>query len=247
VVDPNGFLSILDGSDGFQTVLVGADTGARPKWNRLDLGDYDRNGSPDLYAVSSVSQQVYVANGFSTGFATGPYWPSSAVPQFGHARVADYGGDGRPDVYRLDGNSVSVYLGGVRSPSADLQAWFEHEELSPWDAGPECVGPFRCEKIGYVTVGLEYNLRDNLSWDGGHYLEYFFGAPGDVALMGDWDADGVATPGMFRPSNGFAYLANTNATQFAALEFYFGIGGDIPLAGDWNGDGRDTFSIYRPS
>jgi hypothetical protein len=65
--------------------------------------------------------------------------------------------------------------------------------------------------------------------------------------MGDWDGNGTSTPGMFRPSNGFAYLAYSNATQVAALEFYFGIGGDIPLAGDWNGDGRDTFSIYRPS
>ncbi len=247
VVDTDGFLSILDGSDGFQTVLVAAATGARPKWNRLDLGDYDHNGSPDLYAVSSVSRQVYVANGFSTGFETGPYWSTSRVPQFGHTQVADYDGDGRPDIYHLDGNSVSVYLGGARTPGEDLQAWFDHEELSPWDAGPECVGPFACEKIGYVTSGLEYNLRDNLSWDGGNYLEFFFGVPGDVALMGDWDADGAATPGMFRPSSGFAYLANSNATQFADLEFYFGIRGDIPLAGDWNGDGRDTLSIYRPS
>jgi hypothetical protein len=52
---------------------------------------------------------------------------------------------------------------------------------------------------------------------------------------------------MFRPSTGFAYLANSNATQVASHEFFFGIGGDIPLAGDWDGDGQDTLSIYRPS
>lgn len=65
--------------------------------------------------------------------------------------------------------------------------------------------------------------------------------------MGDWNGDNVSTPGMFRPSNGFVYLANTNATQVAPIEFFFGVGGDIPLSGDWDGDGRDALSIYRPS
>ncbi|NNC92329.1 MAG: hypothetical protein HKN80_07520 [Acidimicrobiia bacterium] len=247
LVDANGILSILDGTDGFQTVLASANTGARPKWNRFDLGDYDRNGTPDVFAVSSVSQQVFVANGWATGFDRGPYFQTSQVPQRGHTQVGDYDGDGRPDVYHLDGNSLTVYLGGFRSAGTDLRSWFTHEDLTAWDAGPECLGPAECEKIGFITGALEYNLRDNLSWEGGDYLEFFFGVPGDVAMLGDWDADGVSTPGMFRPSSGFIYLANSNATQFASQEYYFGIGGDIPLAGDWNGDGRDTFSIYRPS
>jgi hypothetical protein len=246
VVDANGVLTILNGVGGFQNVLVQAPTGARPAWNRFDLGDYDGDGALDLYAVSKVSQQVYVANGFGTGFVTGPYW-SSLVPQSGHIQVGDYDGDGRGDIYQFEDGNVSVFLGGVRSPGTDLQGWFEHPDLSPWDAGPECVGPFRCDKIGYVKANLEYNLRDNLSWEGGEYHEFFFGIPGDQPLLGDWNGNGVSTPGMFRPSTGFAYVANTNATQVAPIEFFFGIGGDQPLAGDWDGDGKDSLSIYRPS
>ncbi len=246
LIDATGRLYILDGADDFQTVLIEVETGARPQWNRFDLGDYDGNGSLDLYAISSVSRQVYVANGFGSGYWTGPYW-SSSVPESGRAQVADYDGDGRADIYHFDDTRVSVYLGGDPGPGADLQAWFDHPELSPWDAGPECVGANACEKIGYVNGNLEFNLRDNLSWEGGNYHEFYFGVPGDVPLMGDWNGDNVSTPGMFRPSNGFAYLANTNATQVAPIEFFFGIGGDLPLAGDWDGDGKDTLSIYRPS
>lgn len=246
VVDYNGTLFVMDGSDGFQTIIVETETGARPAWNRFDLGDYDGNGFLDLYAISAVSQQVYVANGYGTGYWTGPYW-NSYIPQAGAAQVADYDGDGRPDVYHFSDERINVYLGGDRPASADLQSWFDNPSLSPWDAGPECLNTNRCDRIGYVTGTLEFNLRDNLSWEGGNYHEFFFGVPGDIPLMGDWDGNRVSTPAMFRPSNGFVYLANTNATQVAELEYYFGIGGDIPLAGDWDGDGRDSLSIYRPS
>ena len=246
VVDANGRLRVLDGRDGFQTVLVDVETGARPQWNRFDLGDYDANGFIDLYAISAVGQQVYVANGYGSGYWTGPYW-SSYVPQSGDTQVADYDGDGRPDIYHFGDDRITVYLGGNRQAGVDLQAWFDNPTLTPWDAGPECLNNNRCDRIGYVTSTLEFNLRDNLSWEGGNYHEFFFGVPGDIPLTGDWDGNRVSTPGMFRPSNGFVYLANTNATQVADTEYFFGMGGDIPVAGDWDGDGRDTLSIYRPS
>jgi hypothetical protein len=65
--------------------------------------------------------------------------------------------------------------------------------------------------------------------------------------MGDWDCDGVDTPGLYRQSNGYVYLRNTNTQGNAHIKFYFGNPGDIPLAGDFNGNGCDTVSIYRPS
>ncbi|MEO7555292.1 MAG: protein kinase [Acidimicrobiales bacterium] len=33
---------------------------------------------------------------------------------------------------------------------------------------------------------------------------YHLGAPGDVLLVGDWDCDGIATPGLYRPAEGLA-------------------------------------------
>jgi len=65
--------------------------------------------------------------------------------------------------------------------------------------------------------------------------------------MGDWDGDGVATPGLYRQSDGFVYIRHDNSQGNADLEFFFGNPGDVPVVGDFDGDGRDTVSIWRPS
>ncbi len=76
---------------------------------------------------------------------------------------------------------------------------------------------------------------------------FFFGNPGDVPMVGDWDCNGTDTPGLYRQSDGFVYLRNSNSQGIADIRFFFGNPGDLPLAGDFNGDGCDTVSIYRPS
>jgi len=81
----------------------------------------------------------------------------------------------------------------------------------------------------------------------GPIAEFYYGNPGDVPFVGDWDCDGVATPGLFRQSDAYAYLRNSNTQGIADIRFFFGNPSDIPLAGDFNGDGCDTLSIYRPS
>ena len=35
---------------------------------------------------------------------------------------------------------------------------------------------------------------------------YAIGAPGDVVALGDWNCDGIDTPGLFRPSTGVISL-----------------------------------------
>jgi len=76
---------------------------------------------------------------------------------------------------------------------------------------------------------------------------FYFGDPGDYPIMGDWDCDGVDTPGLYRQSDGYVYLRNSNTQGTADVKFFFGNPGDVPLAGDFNSDGCDTVSIYRPS
>jgi hypothetical protein len=99
------------------------------------------------------------------------------------------------------------------------------------------------------TVGLvdpvtgEWRLRNQT----GAFTTFFYGNPGDVPFMGDWDCDGVDTPGLFRLSDAFAYLRNSNSQGIADIRFFFGNPADIPLAGDFDGDGCDTLSLYRPS
>lgn len=75
---------------------------------------------------------------------------------------------------------------------------------------------------------------------------FYYGTPGDVPLVGDWDCDGQATIGAYRRSNGFVYVRNSNDQGLADHEFFFGgVEGDVPITGDWDGDGCDTVSIYR--
>jgi hypothetical protein len=100
------------------------------------------------------------------------------------------------------------------------------------------------DTVGLVDPGTgKWHLRN----ESGAVTAFFYGNPGDVPFMGDWDGDGVATPGLFRQSDAFAYLRDSNTQGIADIRFFFGNPSDIPLAGDFDGDGEDTLSIYRPS
>jgi hypothetical protein len=100
------------------------------------------------------------------------------------------------------------------------------------------------DTVGLVDPGTgKWYLRS----EAGAVTSFFYGNPGDVPFMGDWDGDGVATPGLFRQSDAFAYLRDSNTQGIADIRFFFGNPSDIPLSGDWDGDGKDTLSIYRPS
>lgn len=100
------------------------------------------------------------------------------------------------------------------------------------------------DTVGLVDqdTGLWY-LRDG----NGAVTSFYYGVPGDYPIVGDWDCNGTQTPGLYRRSDGFVYLRNSNTQGFASIRFFFGDRGDVPLAGDFNGDGCDTVSLYRPS
>jgi hypothetical protein len=129
-----------------------------------------------------------------------------------------------------------------------LTGWFTPGELTVGPPAPEVVPceKGRCDSIIWVDSGSRWGL-----WDGLHrspsISTFYFGQPGDTPFMGDWDGDGVATPGLYRQADGFVYVRNANTQGTADLEFYFGNPGDVPLVGDFDGDGRDSVSIWRPS
>ncbi len=76
---------------------------------------------------------------------------------------------------------------------------------------------------------------------------FYYGNPGDYPMTGDWDCDGIDTPGLYRQSDGYVYLRNSNTPGIADVRFYFGNPSDVPLAGDFDGDGCDSVSLYRPA
>lgn len=80
----------------------------------------------------------------------------------------------------------------------------------------------------------------------GTTVSFLFGDAADTPIVGDWDCDGLDSPGRFR-GFGLFYLSNSTSTEQPDTVFLFGRVGDIPLVGDWDGDGCDTVAVYRPS
>ncbi len=108
-------------------------------------------------------------------------------------------------------------------------------------AGHASTAPGPIARLVDGSTG-QWHVRDAA----GTVTTFYFGNPGDFPIMGDWDCDGIETPGMYRRSDGYVYLANANRSQIADVRFFFGDPNDIPLAGDFDGDGCDTVSVYRP-
>lgn len=146
----------------------------------------------------------------------------------------------RPGVFNSSGFHLSdegkpVYADFIAaSLLAESEPCDSPTQIEPDSAGVGVVDP---------ASGVWY-LRDPLT---GLTTSFYFGNPGDVPMMGDWDGDGVDTPGLYRRSDGYVYLRNSNTQGNADIAFLFGNPGDLPVPGDFNGDGSDTVSLYRPN
>jgi len=143
------------------------------------------------------------------------------------------------DDLRLNEFAIVDYMPGTPQTQ---HIWFDNVWVGtgfPGDSGPDLDA-----WLGLVdpASGM-WRMRD----PDGTIRTFFYGNPGDVPFVGDWDCDGVETPGLYRRSDGFVYLRNSNTQGTADVEFFFGNPSDLPLAGDFDGDGCDTVSIYRPS
>ena len=103
-----------------------------------------------------------------------------------------------------------------------------------------------CDTIYTIDSGGRWTLWDELNVFSAT-SSFYFGNPGDIGFSGDWNCNGVATPGLYRQSDGFVYLRNSNTQGIADTTFFFGNPGDVPVAGDFNNDGCDTVSLYRPA
>jgi sugar lactone lactonase YvrE len=166
----------------------------------------------------------------------------------GHVYVADKNNH-RIQVFTADGQFLTSWGSQGSGPGQFDEprdvAVAPHGVVYVADTGNNRIQKFAFDPvIGLVdpTQGL-WHLRDPL----GQVRSFYYGNPGDVPFVGDWNCDGVQTPGLYRQSDGFVYLRNSNTQGVADITFFFGNPGDVPIAGDFNGSGCDTVSIYRPS
>jgi serine protease len=133
------------------------------------------------------------------------------------------------------------------SGSGLLNAWGALEQLRLMTEGntSNCVGQ-PVSHAPFASVQTSAGIW-RLNRGPAQVASFFYGNPGDHGFMGDWDCDGIDTPGLYRRSDGYVYLRNSNTEGVADLGFFFGNPGDFPVAGDFDGNGCDTVSLYRPS
>jgi len=95
-----------------------------------------------------------------------------------------------------------------------------------------------------------FQLKNNIFQQGCESdLLFIFGPDTEQwqPIAGDWDADGIATIGLYDKENAKFLLQNEHkGAELGELEFHFGPRNYswIPVAGDWNGDGRTTVGLY---
>jgi hypothetical protein len=138
---------------------------------------------------------------------------------------------------------VTVVFADVDGEKGTIPTQASPPPPPPWPDSP--CDAFSCDGFTAIDSGGRWRIFD--LDDEASSLDFYFGNPGDMPFMGDWDGDGVATPGLFRQLDGFVYVKDANTQGNADLEFFFGNPGDVPLVGDFDGDGRDSVSIWRPS
>jgi hypothetical protein len=72
---------------------------------------------------------------------------------------------------------------------------------------------------------------------------FTYGIAGDIPVWGDWNNDGVKTPGVFR--DGTWLLKDTRSGGNADRQVSYGRTGDIPVVGDWDGTGGPGLGVVR--
>lgn len=161
--------------------------------------------------------------------------------------VADLDGDGHDDLFVVEpSGATTMYRGGASTHDPGIWHELTAVDTSNWSCPTSYIVGALSDTPQVALVNPETGLWC-LRGKYGQLQSFHYGEPGDYPMMGDWNGDGVDTPGVYRESNGQVYLRNANTAGDADLQFPFGNPGDIPIAGDFNGNGQDTVSLYRPS
>ncbi len=148
------------------------------------------------------------------------------------------------------GNYTHVGIGVQRSSSGQMWATmiFARYGTSPTAGGGTELCTGSCDERNADSVMLRTGATFVIFDETSQYsaaTKVTFGRTSDIPLMGDWNCDGVDTPGLYRPSRGRFYL-DMEGTGKSTKTIAFGNGAtDWPLAGDFNKNGCDSVGLYR--
>ncbi|MGI9585627.1 MAG: S8 family serine peptidase, partial [Acidimicrobiia bacterium] len=151
-------------------------------------------GAYDYYAGTGTSMAApHVAATAALMLSANPTMTVSDVVDTLRSTAVDLGTPGRDD---------ETGWGRVNTAAAVAEA---ASGYTP-PADPCTSGP--CDTVARVDTQGYWGVFDGLTASPS-VTEFFFGNPGDVPFMGDWDGDGVGTPGLYRQGDGFVYVRHS--------------------------------------
>ncbi len=209
-------------------------------------GDWTGSGTDTVGLYSTTMSVFYLKNSNSSGLAdtTFAYGPANNnPPSTGEIPIAgDWNGDGTDTIGLYDPTTSVFYLRNSNSSGfADIAFAYgpANGGLVPiagdWNGdGTDTIGLYN------PTTSVFYLRNSNSS--GFADVTFVYGpantgpaVSGQVPIVGDWNADGTDTVGLFNSTTSVFSLRNSNSTGFADITMFYGPfnGGLTPLAGDW--------------
>ena len=84
-------------------------------------------------------------------------------------------------------------------------------------------------------------------WTFSNNLDFWFGVPDDIPVVGDWNGSGRLKIGVYRKGQWFLDYNGSYGWDGESVDrmIWFGLPGDIPVVGDWDGSGRLKIGVYR--
>jgi hypothetical protein len=119
--------------------------------------------------------------------------------------------------------------------------WTERQHITPSDPfNGDRFGVSLALSFGNLVVGAAEKALTSPNGQGAVY--YFITPPAKTPF--DFDGDGLADLGIFRPTNGQWWYQRSIDNGVRAVTF--GTSTDKPVPADYDGDGKTDIAIYRP-
>lgn len=148
------------------------------------------------------------------------------------------------------GNSSGPHLHYEQRLDREVQsAWFHGAAFAygSTQASRNCLDvPMAADLLGDARAELvvfrrQARARFLVQREGRRPARLRLGAGTDEPVLGDWDGDGRANPGVRTPATARFLLRTPAGTE----EVAFGLPSDRGIAGDWDGDGRWEVGAHR--
>ncbi len=157
--------------------------------------------------------------------------------------AGDWNGDGTDDIgmwrpstgrFYLDSDGSRTWTPGVDAITASFGVPTDRPVAEDWNGdGIDDVGVWRPS-----TARFYLDVDGSSTWTPGvDAITDAFGIPTDRPVAGDWNDDGTADIGVWRPSTGRFYLDSDGSLTWNpgadVITASFGLATDLPVAGRW--------------